>query len=74
MNCCTLSTTIVFLKEYNPTPPSSFKPPCISRVKFLLHPHFAMIFGSDADSIFFTYLLVKKIYPNVYSNFGWYTS
>ena len=52
---------IVLRNAVNLTPPSSFGPPLISPAMFLLYPHFEMIFGSDADSIFFTYLSVKKV-------------
>ena len=42
----------------------------------MLYPHFMMIFGVDADSIFFTCFLVKKVFPSGYSTFGrntpWY--
>ena len=53
--------------------PNFFGPPLISSAVFMLYPYFAMIFGIEEDSIFFTCLSVKKVYPSVYSTFGWNT-
>ena len=70
--CWTRVAPIVFLKAVNSAPFSSLRPPLISRAMFLLYPHFAMIFESDADYIFVTRLLVKKVCPSGYSTFGRY--
>ena len=70
---CTCVALIVFLKASDLAQPNFFGPPLIPRVMFLLYPHFAMIFGSDKDSIFFNCLLVKKVCPSMYSNSGLHT-
>ena len=54
---------ILFLNEWNFTSPNSFCPPLIWNAVFLLYPHFAMIFGNAADSIFYICLSVKNVYP-----------
>ena len=72
-NVVLLLLRMCFLKASNPVPSNFFGPPLISRAMLLLYPYFAMIFGSDVDSNFFTCLSVKKICPSGYSTFGLYT-
>ena len=78
MKCCTRDAPIVLRNAWNPAPPISFGPSLIGSAVVLLYPHFAIIFGNETDSIFFTCLSIKKDCASGYSTFGrntpWYST